>query len=93
MIRVSVLYTEQPDADQYAAHAEVCRKVPGGTFRHGPVFGAPMGEPQHAYAAEWEFPDRETFKSAVQSGEFMATAKDLRDRGLPMPAVEFVELS
>ena len=93
MVRAIVLYDEEPEAGRYAEHAELCRKVPGATFRHGPVFGAPMGEPQHAYAAEWEFPDRETFKTAVQSGEFMATAKDLRERGLPMPTVEFVELS
>ncbi len=94
MIRVLVLYAEEPDADQYAAHAEVCRGVPGGTFRHGPVFGAPMGEPPHRYQGEWEFADRDAFQAAVQSHEFMATAKDLRERGLPMPVViEFVELS
>jgi hypothetical protein len=93
VIRVVVLYGEEPDAQQYAAHAEVCRQVPGGTFRHGEVFGAPMGEPAHRYLAEWEFADEEAFKAATRSDEFMATAHDARDRGLPRPSVEFVRLS
>jgi len=39
VIKVLVLYDEEPDTIQYAAHAEVCRQVPGGTFRHGKVIG------------------------------------------------------
>jgi hypothetical protein len=92
VIRVAVLYDEEPDAQQYAAHAEVCHRVPGGTFRHGKVFGAPMGEPVHRYLAEWEFPDEETFTAATRSDEFVATARDARERGLPRPTVEFVSL-
>lgn len=92
MIRVLVLYREAPDAAQYAEHAELCRQVPGGTFRHGPVFGSPMGDPEHAYAAEWEFADRESFEVAAQSREFRATGKDAYERGFPPPQVEFVEL-
>jgi hypothetical protein len=92
MFRVVVLYGEAPDSQQYAEHAEVCRRVPGGTFRHGKVFGAPMGEPAHAYYAEWEFADRDAFEAAARSEEFMATAKDARDRGLPRPTVEFLEV-
>ena len=92
MVRVVVLYGEQPDPQQYAAHAEVCEQVPGGTFRHGKVFGAPMGEPEHRYLAEWEFADEESFAAATKSDEFMATARDARDRGLPRPTVEFVRL-
>jgi hypothetical protein len=89
VLRVLVLYDEEPDQKSYAEHAEVCRRVPGGTFRHGKVFGAPMGEPAHRYVAEWEFPDEESFKAATSSEEFMATARDARDRGLPRPTVEF----
>lgn len=85
MKRVIVLYEQEPDAEAYEGHAEVCRLVPGGTFRHGKVFGSPMGEPQYAYYAEWEFPDDETFKAATASDEFMASGKDARDRGLPRP--------
>jgi hypothetical protein len=92
VIRVVVLYGEEPDAEQYAEHAEVCRRVPGGTFRHGKVFGAPMGEPEHRYLAEWEFADEASFEAATSSEEFMATARDARDRGLPRPTVEFASL-
>jgi hypothetical protein len=81
MVRAIVLYDDEPDAERYAEHAELCRKVPGATFRHGRVFGAPMGDPRYRYFAEWEFPDRETFKSAARSEEFMATGKDAMEMG------------
>jgi hypothetical protein len=92
MHRVIVLYEREPDADAYAEHVEVCEKVPGSVFRHGKVTGAPMGEPTHAYYAEWEFADADAFKSATRSEEFMATGKDAYKRGFPQPSVEFVEL-
>ena len=81
MIRAFVLYDEEPDPQRYEEHAELCRKVPGGTFRHGKVFGAPMGEPPHSYYAEWEFADMDAFKAAVRSPEFMATGKDAMEMG------------
>ena len=81
MIRVVVLYGEAPDSHDYEAHAELCRLVPGATFRHGPVFGSPMGEPAHRYYAEWEWPDLDGFKSAARSEEFMATGKDAMEMG------------
>ena len=81
MVRAIVLYDDAPDPERYTAHAELCRKVPGGTFRHGRVFGAPMGEPKYGYFAEWEFPDMDTFKSASRSEEFMATGKDAMEMG------------
>jgi EthD domain len=81
MIRALVLYDEAPDPDRYVAHAELCQKVPGATFRHGRVFGAPMGEPKYAYYAEWEFPDMDAFKSASRSDEFTATGKDAMEMG------------
>jgi hypothetical protein len=87
------LYGEAPDSDAYREHVEVCRRVPGGVFRYGPVTGAPMGEPGHAYYAEWEFADDDSFRTAIRSEEFMATGKDAYKRGFPQPAVEFVELS
>jgi hypothetical protein len=92
MNRVFVLYGEEPDPQQFAEHVEVCKRVPGGTFRHGKVFGAPMGEPAHRYYAEWEFADRGAFDAAVRSDEFMATGRDARDRGLPRPTVEFADV-
>jgi hypothetical protein len=81
MVRAFVLYEEEPEQKRYEQHAELCRRVPGGTFRHGKVFGAPMGKPQFAYYAEWEFPDREAFDTASQSEEFMATGKDAMEMG------------
>ena len=92
MYRVLVLYGEAPDSQEYEAHAELCRQVPGATFRHGPVTGAPMGEPAHGYFAEWEFPDEESFKAGTRSDEFMATGKDAYKRGFPQPSVEFARL-
>ena len=92
MVRVFVLYGEEPDAQSFEEHAEVCRRVPGGTFRHGKVFGTPHGDPTHAYYAEWEFADTEAFEAATKSDEFLATGRDARDRGLPRPRVQFVAL-
>jgi hypothetical protein len=93
MYRVIVLYEQEPDADAYAEHVEVCKKVPNSVFRHGKVTGAPMGEPAHAYYAEWEFADKDAFTSGTRSDEFMATGKDAYKRGFPQPSVEFAELA
>jgi len=76
VVRAFVLYESEPDPERYERHTELCRQVPGGTFRHGKVFGAPMGEPAYAYYAEWEFSDRDTFQAAARSEEVMATGKD-----------------
>lgn len=92
MYRVTVLYEQEPDPYEYAAHAEMCRCVPNAVFRHGKVTGAPMGEARHAYYAEWEFADEQAFRDAVRSEEFMATGKDAFKRGFPQPTVEFLEL-
>ena len=91
MIRAFVLYDEEPDPQRYEQHAELCRKVPGATFRHGKVFGAPMGEPPHRYYAEWEFSDMDAFKSAARSPEFMATGKDAMEMGGRI-TVEFADI-
>jgi hypothetical protein len=93
VVRVFVLYGEEPDAQTYAEHAELCRLVPGGTFRHGKVFGSPMGDPAHRYIAEWEFADQAAFEAAAASDEFRATGRDARERRLPQPTVEFASLS
>ena len=57
--------------------------MPGGTFRHGKVFGAPMGSRSSPYYAEWEFPDMDAFKAAARTDEFMATGKDAAEMGVP----------
>jgi uncharacterized protein (TIGR02118 family) len=82
MVRAIVLYADEPEAARYEQHVELCRKVPGATaFRHGPIFGAPMGEPRYRYYAEWEFADRDGFKEASRSPEFMATGMDAMEMG------------
>jgi uncharacterized protein (TIGR02118 family) len=83
MIRVFVVYEAEPDTEQYEQHADLCDRVPGATFRHGKVFGAPMGEPKYRYYAEWEFPDMAAFKAAAGTDEFMATGKDAMKMGIP----------
>jgi hypothetical protein len=83
MVRVFVVYETEPDAERFEQHAELCRRVQGGTFRHGPVFGAPVGEPKFRYYAEWEFPDRDSFKAAARTEEFAATGKDGMAMGIP----------
>ena len=92
MVRAVVLYEEAPDEARYAEHVALWRQVPGATFRHGRVFGAPMGEPAHAYYAEFEWPDMDAFKAGVRSDEFMATGKDAMALGKRF-SVEFVAFS
>ena len=81
MIRAFVVYEGDPESERFERHAELCRRVPGGTFRHGRVFGAPMGEPAYRYYAEWEFADMDAFKTAARSDEFLATGKDAMEMG------------
>jgi hypothetical protein len=92
VVIVMVTYDELPEPDRYAEHAELCRAVPGGEFRHGPVFGSPMGEAAFAYTAEWRFPDMDAFKAATRTPEFAATGKDAAEMGVPF-RVHFCDLS
>ena len=91
MIRVFVVYEAEPDPDRYERHAELCREVPGATFRHGRVFGAPVGDPRYPYYAEWEFPDQDAFRSAARTPAFAATGKDAMEMGIPFH-VHFAEV-
>ena len=91
MYRVIVLYDQEPDAEAYADHAELCKQVPNGVFRHGKITGAPMGDAKHAYYAEWEFADMDAFKAAGRTDEFTATGKHAMEMGIPFH-VHFAEL-
>ena len=93
MYRVAVFYEQEPDAGAFTEHAELCAQVPNGVFRHGKVTGAPMGEPAHAYYAEFEFADKQAFDDFVRSDQFMAAGRDVMERGWQMPAIDFVELA
>jgi hypothetical protein len=92
MVRVFVVYEQEPDPGRFEQHAELCRTVPGGTFRHGRVFGAPVGEPRFKYYAEWEFADMDAFRTAARTEEFMATGKDAAEMGVPFE-VHFAEVT
>jgi hypothetical protein len=92
MVRAFVVYEGEVNEIRFARHAELCRKVQGAVFRHGQVFGAPMGEPRFKYYAEWEFPDRDAFKAAARTPEFMETGRDAMEMGVPF-AVSFAEIS
>jgi hypothetical protein len=91
MVRAFVLYEGDVDPDRFAQHAELCREVPGVTFRHGRVFGAPTGEPAHRYYAEFEWADRAAFDAALASQEWLDSGNDAMAMGVRF-AVEFVEL-
>ena len=92
MVRVFVVFEGEPDRERYERHAELCRRVPGGTFRSGPVFGAPVGAPRFRYYAEWEFADRDAFAAAARSPEFLETGKDAMELGVPFH-VHFAEVT
>ena len=92
MIRAFVVYEGEPDEQRFEQHAELCRRVPGGTFRHGEVFGAPIGDPRFRYYAEWEFEDMDAFKAAAQTPEFKETGRDAMQMGIPFQ-VHFADVS
>jgi hypothetical protein len=91
MVRAFIVYEGEPDAARYEQHVEIARQVPGATFRHGKVFGAPFGDPTFRYYAEFEWPDMESFKQAARSDEFAASGKDAMDMSIPFH-VHFAEV-
>ena len=91
MVRAFVLYDTEPEPERFEQHAELCRKVPDSTFRHGRIFGAPIGEPKYKFFGEIDFPDMETFKAASRTPAFLETGKDAMDMGIPFH-VHFAEV-
>jgi len=89
--KIFITYEAAPDPERYAQHVELCRKVPGATFRHGPVFGSPH-EQRFFYYAEFEFPDRDAFNAAVRTPELRATGEDAQALGVPH-TVHFAEVA
>jgi hypothetical protein len=81
MVRAFVLYAEEPEPERYLEHVELCRRVEGATFRHGPIFGSGGGDPAYRYYAEFEFADRAAFDAAVRTTEFKATGVDAAAMG------------
>jgi len=91
--RIVILYEEAPDPEGYADHVERFCQAPNGAFRHGRVTGAAIGEPAHAYYAEFEFADKQAFDDWVRSEQFMGAGRDVMERGWKLKSVEFVELA
>jgi hypothetical protein len=82
MVRVVVLYREEPPAERYAQHVELSRRVlPEATIRHGRIFGSPEGRSEYAYYLEFEFADRDAMKRAQEG--LVASATDASDVGVP----------
>jgi hypothetical protein len=82
MVRVFVLYEQEPEADRYAQHVELSRgEVPEATIRHGRILGSPQGEPEYRHYFEFEFDDRDAWKRS-QDG-LMASAADAQELGVP----------
>jgi hypothetical protein len=90
--RIVVLYEQAPDPEGYADHVERFCQVSNGTFRHGRVTGAAIGEPAHAYYAEFEFADEQARDEFARSEQFMGAGRDVMERGWKLSGVEFVEL-
>src|SRR5437870_13021818 len=65
VVKAVVLWEQAPDSDWYARHGELCKQVPGATFRAGRVFGTPTGESEYAQYAEFEFPDEDAFNRGM----------------------------
>jgi hypothetical protein len=82
LIRVFVVYEQEPDPDRYEQHVVFCRKVPNAIFRHGRITRTLAGE-ELAYYAEFEFPDDDAYKSALKGEEFRATGADAQAMGVP----------
>ena len=93
MYRIVILYEEAPDAEGYADHVDRFCRPPNGVFRHGKVTGAAIGEPAHAYYAEFEFADKQAFDEFARSEQFMGAGRDVMERGWKLSAVEFAELA
>jgi len=90
VIRVFVLYSDQPDPERYEQHVEFSRReVAGAEIRHGRVLGG-MPDPDAAYFFEYEFPDRDAWKAAQEG--LNAAAQDAQQMGVPF-RVYFAEIS
>jgi hypothetical protein len=89
VIRVFVLYSEQPDLERYEQHIELSRQAaPGAVVRHGRVLGG-VPEPDAAYYSEFEFSSREAWKEAREG--LMRSAEDAQELGVAF-RVYFAEI-
>jgi hypothetical protein len=90
VIRVFVLYSEQPDPERYERHVALSHEqVRGAEIRHGRVLGGMPDPPDAAYYFEYQFPDRDAWKDA-QPG-LTAAARDAQGLGVEF-RVYFAEI-
>ncbi|MDF2749589.1 MAG: hypothetical protein K0T00_764 [Gaiellaceae bacterium] len=93
MVRAVILYESEPEPERYARHVEeFAAAVECDAFRHGKAFGSPFDKPAFAYYAEFEWADRDGFKTAVRTDEFAASGKDAMGMGIPF-SVTFTDVS
>ena len=93
MYKIVIFYDQAPDSEGYADHVERFCQPPNGVFRHGANPGAAMGEPPHAYYAEFEFADKQAFDDWVHSDQWMGAGRDVMERGWKLSSVEFAEVA
>lgn len=90
MIRVFVLYGEEPEAGRYAEHVELSRReVPEASIRHGRILGSASGEAGYRHYFEFEFADRDAWKRSREGLE--RSAADAETLGIPFE-VYFAEV-
>jgi hypothetical protein len=92
VVKAVVLWESAPEPDWYARHGELCRKVPGVTFRAGRIFGTPSGASEYAQYAEFEFADMDAFSRGMKSDEMNAAVEDAQTQGIPFH-VHFVDVA
>ena len=84
MIRAFILYEREPDPERYQQHVEDVTKVECAAFRHGKVFGSPIGRARvPATTPSSSCTTCDAFKTAVDSAEFAAAGKDAMAMGIP----------
>ena len=89
MVRVVVLYDEEPDPQRYEQHVELCRCGPGRRrSATGRSSARRWASRTHRYYAEWELPDQDAFKAAARQRRVRGDrARTRASAALPRPTV------
>lgn len=79
-MKLIALYTQPTDVDafeaEYANHLKLVEKIPGLQETRLTRFTRTLQGNSYYLMAEMIFPDKETFNTAMRSGEMNATGKD-----------------
>ena len=91
MVRVFVLYDEQPDPERYEQHVVLSREhVPGSVIRHGRVLGTGCPTPTPPTTSSTS--SRTATRGKAAQDGLMAAGKDAMEMGIPF-RVYFSEIS